>query len=79
MFLKKIFLSFLIGFSYNFQHPIAELNIVSSSYNLHIILFLIFLKGIQVVRIEFFFILKIANIRCFILIAVEMFHNIIGI
>ena len=77
MFLKKIFLSFLIGFSYNFQHLIAELNIVSSSYNLHIILFFIFLKGIQVVRIEFFFILKIANIRCFILIAVEMFHNII--
>jgi hypothetical protein len=25
----------------------------------------------------FFFILKVANIRCFILIAVEIFHNII--
>ena len=35
------------------------------------------LKGIQAVRIEFFFILKVANIRCFILIAVEIFHNII--
>ena len=32
---------------------------------------------IQAVRIEFFFILKVANIRCFILIAVEIFHNII--
>jgi hypothetical protein len=35
------------------------------------------LKGIQAIRIEFFFILKVANIRCFILIAVEIFHNII--
>jgi hypothetical protein len=35
------------------------------------------LKGIRAVRIEFFFILKVANIRCFILIAVEIFHNII--
>jgi hypothetical protein len=35
------------------------------------------LKGIQAVRIEFFFILKVANIRCFILIAVDIFHNII--
>ena len=35
------------------------------------------LKGIQAVRIDFFFILKVANIRCFILIAVEIFHNII--
>jgi hypothetical protein len=26
------------------------------------------LKGIQAVRIDFFFILKVANIRCFILI-----------
>ena len=37
------------------------------------------IKGIHAVRIEFFFILKVANIRCFILhvIAVEIFHNII--
>ena len=34
-------------------------------------------KGIQAVRIEFFFLLKVANIRCFILITVEIFHNII--
>jgi hypothetical protein len=34
------------------------------------------IKGIQAVRIDFF-ILKVANIRCFILIAVEIFHNII--
>jgi hypothetical protein len=34
-------------------------------------------KGIQAVRIEFFFKLKVANIRCFILIAVDIFHNII--
>jgi hypothetical protein len=34
-------------------------------------------KGIQAVRIDFFFILKVANILCFILIAVEFFHNII--
>jgi hypothetical protein len=32
---------------------------------------------LKAVRIEFFFILKVANIRCFILIAVEIFHNII--
>ena len=38
-------------------------------------LFLLLFKGIQAVRIEFFFILKVANIRCFILIAVEFFHN----
>jgi hypothetical protein len=30
------------------------------------------IKGTQAVRIEFFFILKVANIRCFILIAVEI-------
>ena len=37
------------------------------------------LKGIQTVRIDFFYILKVANIRCCILnlIAVEIFHNII--
>ena len=34
-------------------------------------------KGIQAVRIEFFLILKVVNIRYFILIAVEIFHNII--
>ena len=34
-------------------------------------------KGIHAVRIDFFYILKVANIRCFILIAVEIFHNII--
>jgi hypothetical protein len=32
---------------------------------------------LKAVRIEFFFILKVANIRCFILIAVAIFHNII--
>jgi hypothetical protein len=32
---------------------------------------------LKAVRIEFFFIFKVANIRCFILIAVEIFHNII--
>jgi hypothetical protein len=31
-------------------------------------------KGIQAVRIKFFFILKVANIRCFILFAVEIFN-----
>ena len=31
----------------------------------------------QAVRIEFLFILKVANIRIFILIAVDIFHNII--
>jgi hypothetical protein len=35
------------------------------------------IKGIQAVGIEFFFILKVANIPCFKLIAVEIFHNII--
>ena len=33
--------------------------------------------NLKAVRIEFFFILKVDNIRCFILIAVEIFHNII--
>jgi hypothetical protein len=32
-----------------------------------------------VAQIDFFFILKVANIRCFIQIAVEIFHNIIRI
>jgi hypothetical protein len=32
---------------------------------------------LKAVRIEIFFILKVANIRCFILIAVAIFHNII--
>ena len=40
--------------------------------------FIFLLKGIQSLRL-FFFILKVANIRCFILIAVEIFHNIIRI
>ena len=35
-------------------------------------------KGTQSLRL-IFFILKVANIRCFILIAVEFFHNIIRI
>jgi hypothetical protein len=41
--------------------------------------YLSLVKGIHAVRIEIFFILKVANIRCFIyiLIAVEIFHNII--
>jgi hypothetical protein len=33
--------------------------------------------NLKAVRIEFFSILKVDNIRCFILIAVEIFHNII--
>ena len=40
--------------------------------------FTLTLKGIQSLRL-IFFILKVANIRCFILIAVEIFHNIIRI
>ena len=36
------------------------------------------IKGIQSLRL-IFFILKVANIRCFILIAVEIFHKIIRI
>jgi hypothetical protein len=43
-----------------------------SMYNQFIFDFSYFFKGIQAVRIEFFFILKVANIRCFILIAVEI-------
>jgi hypothetical protein len=35
------------------------------------------IKGIQAVIIDFVFILKVANIRRFILIAVEIIHNII--
>ena len=31
-------------------------------------------KGIQAVRIDFF-LLKVVNIRCFILIAIEIFHK----
>ena len=34
-------------------------------------------KTLKAVRIGSFFILKVANILCFILIAVEIFHNII--
>jgi hypothetical protein len=34
-------------------------------------------KGIQAVRIDFLLILRVANIRYFILIAVAFFHNII--
>ena len=34
------------------------------------------LKGTHDVRIEFLFILKVANIRIFKLIAVDIFHNI---
>ena len=33
-------------------------------------------KGIQADRIGFFLLLKVANIPCFILIVVEIFHNI---
>jgi hypothetical protein len=33
------------------------------------------IKGIQAVRIEFFFTLKVASIRCFILIAFEIFSS----
>ena len=41
-----------------------------------VIVRLVDVGGIQV-RIEFCFLLKVANIRCFILIAVEIFYNII--
>jgi hypothetical protein len=34
-----------------------------------------YFKGIQAVRIEFLFLLKVANIRCFILIAVEILRT----
>jgi hypothetical protein len=37
----------------------------------------LYFKGIQAVRIEFYFLLKVANIQCFILIAVDIFQNII--
>ena len=33
--------------------------------------------SLKAVRIDFFLILKVANIRCFMLIAGEIFHNII--
>ena len=35
------------------------------------------LKAYRLSELIFFFILEVANIRCFILIAVEIFHNII--
>ena len=35
------------------------------------------LKAYRLSELNFLFILKVANIRCFILIAVEIFHNII--
>ena len=38
---------------------------------------LIALKAYRLSELNFLFILKVANIRCFILIAVEIFHNII--
>jgi hypothetical protein len=56
----------LFGATFNFNDQILPYGI----------LFLTFIKGIQAVRIDFF-ILKVANIRCFILIAVDIFHNII--
>ena len=37
----------------------------------------IYLKAYRLSEFNFLFILKVANIRCFILIAVEIFHNII--
>ena len=37
----------------------------------------LYFKGIQAVRIEFEFLLKVAYIQCFILIAVDIFQNII--
>ena len=36
-----------------------------------------FLKAYRLSELNFFLLLKVANIRCFILIAVEIFHNII--
>jgi hypothetical protein len=36
----------------------------------------IILKAYRLSELNYFFILKIANIRCFILIAVAIFHNI---
>ena len=35
------------------------------------------LKAYRLSELNIFFIFKVANIRCFILIAVEIFHNII--
>ena len=37
----------------------------------------IYLKAYRLSEFNFLFILKVANIRCFIIIAVEIFHNII--
>jgi hypothetical protein len=34
------------------------------------------LKGYRLSELNFFILLKVANIRCFIRIAVEIFHNI---
>jgi hypothetical protein len=36
----------------------------------------IILKAYRLSELNIFFILKVANIRCFMLIAVEIFHNI---
>ena len=53
-------------FSYRF-------NVCHSSFTLSTI----HLKAYRLSELNLFFILKVANIRCFILIAVEIFHNII--
>ena len=56
------------------------MKVIPDTHRAHLIIYLLvvfYIKGIQAVRIEFFFILKVANIRYFILIAVEIFYNII--
>jgi len=70
-----------------FRQKAQELNLESEKKNLNSvnkqhIFFLIMstskpLKAYRLSELNFFFILKVANIRCFILIAVEIFHNII--
>jgi hypothetical protein len=42
-----------------------------------LILIYMYLKAYRLSELIFFYLLKVANIRCFILIAVEIFHNII--
>jgi len=37
----------------------------------------LFLKAYRLSEMNFIFLFKVANFRCFILIAVEIFHNII--
>jgi hypothetical protein len=55
--------------------PVCSCLVISTSHK--ILVKKVIFKGIQAVRNDFLFILKVANIRCFILIGVEIFLNII--